>query len=1563
MPPLPPLVFQWLQRRWKERGQTFVQPQMHTPPLDHIPQEITDPIPDPCHPDCASRRSLDEVFDDPEEAPRKEEGKPLTKKKRQLPCTPLFAPKRKCLAQRGTRSEISHQGSGGPTLLQAWLSSSHRSPGKDRPATPATHEPPPATIVNSAGFYYNGERDKGKGRLVVPAPKVPPAPDLRSSQPREAHPLTSPDPDVTQQVPPKGTLRNVFQRSQSSTGESPNANAPSSPAVWLSPANPPPVLGATPSSNVIASGPAILVNTPVTTVHCAPCQSPAPPPPPGDPSIPGIPSPGGPCPSLEHCGQSPGFSMDPLKLPLTFATYNCGGTTPPETFRSILRHLHPLPHVICLTEFRPNDLVGHYSMIAAHWGLFFLHSSPMSTGGVALLVSRNVSAGQPSLSVLIPGRLIAVDLPLHTDPLMPPLTIAAFYGSNMASERALFQPALQKLAGGMSIIGGDWNATTHAHDSSAKSSNIWKWLQQMESSGTLFDPVRSLQSAPPPHTRVRRYHGTTSYLDRFYLSAVAARLFPVKAYRLQSFQSVPGGSDHDPIFVQLGTWSEQAPKGPRCSNWSSDTLRLFHADLQSTFQPHGPSTIGPPEVGDEYQALSKACLESMERINSLSPMPHLPPSTCSWESTVKALLQKARQRTKIFFRRVKSSLLQPSITPMFPVPSRKIQRILQTDNRYSPRIFASIDRQPRSPNPHPPSMEDIRALAKATRSKAPGPDGLPPWILYTLPDSLFRIPFDLITHIYQTEAIPSFLLHSSTLCLFKGKGAWQDPDKWRPISLAPALYRVFAKWILSHLYPILSPLLEPNQFGALRKKSTQMATTLLMQQIDQNPDKPLVLFVDLYHAFDSPPHQAILEVLDRMGTPLLLLAFITQILSRFTTSIQGGDGASFGTTCGVKQGCPLAPLLFVCFFNLVLVFLKSKQVPVTAFVDDLTCLLTKDEAQAHVFELQSFFHDMGMRVNVSKTILLPTRRVVPSPVFMHTPEGLAKVPWESSVLHLGHPVTADLHPNSIFMHVRKELETILIPLHGHPLPSLHRITIANSLVIPLLLYRLECTPPSDTHLKVLNTRIVDFVLSVTGLPLILSPKTLFTKSPRGMGLHHLPTLQPTRVLDGICKSAAFLPSLPSPTFPLSPFQTFTSTMKHLQQLVPDRHPAPPPPPPAELPSPVGQVQVGGFPVATIPFQAPVLSPSYAYTDGSFYPSSGISGGAALCSPQVGYLARTPGPQSSYRGELTGLYLACHLSPPRSTLVSDCSGALKAIERPQLPVRSSDLLIPIRDLVRVKSLQLQKVKAHATDALNNLCDLFAKAAAFLPPLPPPKRQHAWEVFHSGVVQCPPHKTWTHQAIPTHAHVGIHPSSFRPLRWKRAAWYKWVFALQWRPGFDAYTKFWNQSVPLRACTWCGNRHNQSVHGFMAFCKPHPLHQAWLTAWSNHPFVLDWLLNSSMADQWLVGKAVVPQTLHASLSQQMSTKSLHSLLAKFHRSFPPLAEQAMDRSTLPTQSTSPPDRNPSNQRTLLPWLTQSLPAPSRKRPFCQDDWMVAAIAPPSRSSLLHTRKGKVAKKSKLR
>ena len=177
--------------------------------------------------------------------------------------------------------------------------------------------------------------------------------------------------------------------------------------------------------------------------------------------------------------------------------------------------------------------------------------------------------------------------------------------------------------------------------------------------------------------------------------------------------------------------------------------------------------------------------------------------------------------------------------------------------------------------------------------------------------------------------------------------------------------------------------------------------------------------------------------------------------------------------------------------------------------------------------------------------------------------------------------------------------------------------------------------------------------------------------------------------------------------------------------------------------------------------------------------------------------------------------ACHQCTPGSTLFTDCSGALHAVTKMNPLVKSLDLLGPIRHLVTSKGRQLRKDKAHANSTQNNICDLYAKAASFLPPQQPPPPTCIWEVIRDGITQLPPHRTWTRATIPTHTHDHIHSLSFLPLKRTRSDWYKWIFALQWLPGFAAYTSFWRFTVPSQPCTRCGHCHNQSIHGFMTFC----------------------------------------------------------------------------------------------------------------------------------------------------
>ena len=130
--------------------------------------------------------------------------------------------------------------------------------------------------------------------------------------------------------------------------------------------------------------------------------------------------------------------------------------------------------------------------------------------------------------------------------------------------------------------------------------------------------------------------------------------------------------------------------------------------------------------------------------------------------------------------------------------------------------------------------------------------------------------------------------------------------------------------------------------------------------------------------------------------------------------------------------------------------------------------------------------------------------------------------------------------------------------------------------------------------------------------------------------------------------------------------------------------------------------------------------------------------------------------------------------------------------------------------------------HMGHVYNEASDGYAKLGTTLPPPPAAaKPSTPWDIVRQGELMAPPHKVWTHERIPTHAHDGFHPISRRPLRNRRLSWHKWLFGLRSRVGFSHYTTFLKNEVPTTPYAHCGSRHNQSIHGFLAECLvSHPL-----------------------------------------------------------------------------------------------------------------------------------------------
>ena len=450
-------------------------------------------------------------------------------------------------------------------------------------------------------------------------------------------------------------------------------------------------------------------------------------------------------------------------------------------------------------------------------------SSPSSKEGVALLVHTSVPPTAPAMKIHVPGRLISVQLPLPSDPLLPEVHVCSFYGPNSSKERPRCEKALAPLLQTCSKILGDYNAVTLHTDTTAVQPNLWPWLIARERSGAIVDLVRP-QCTSTPYTWVRRYGGTKSYLDRAYGSRLVTSLFRVSGAAAPDFSSVHGIQDQNPVLVHTQPWPQHRQPEPRCALW--DRRDICHdkkkvADLTENI----PYPRDASSVEATYAALSACMLEAMHDTNSKKKeLPKKDIDVTDWSNVVRQLAKQAKRRSKVFYRRVKHTLLTPPSPSTLPNPTRKIQRILQRNNPWYARALAYIPNSPRLCDPDPPTVEELRSLARAPRRKAPCPNGVPPFLLASLPDQVFSVVHQCVCLCYLEGTLPTPWPISETFCLFKGKGQWQDPDRWRPTAMSNSIYRLLMRWVYKSLYPLLSPLIHRKQFGGKQGVSTAHAT-------------------------------------------------------------------------------------------------------------------------------------------------------------------------------------------------------------------------------------------------------------------------------------------------------------------------------------------------------------------------------------------------------------------------------------------------------------------------------------------------------------------------------------------------------------------------------------------------------------------------------------------------------------------------------------------------------------------------------------------------------------------
>ena len=235
-------------------------------------------------------------------------------------------------------------------------------------------------------------------------------------------------------------------------------------------------------------------------------------------------------------------------------------------------------------------------------------------------------------------------------------------------------------------------------------------------------------------------------------------------------------------------------------------------------------------------------------------------------------------------------------------------------------------------------------LDKMPNGKAGGVDELRPELLKQGGDRLRQTLLQLVNHYWKEENIPQQWQQGVIVSLFKS-GDKADVGNYRPITLLSVVGKLFASLMATRLSAYMESrgLLADEQNGFRPNRGCvhhifTLQSIIRMRKANKDKTKQgtYAFFLDLSKAFDSVWRDGLWHKLWEMGVRGKMWRMLRCLYSRVSScvNVNGERSEWFDVSVGVRQGCPLSPLLFAVFINGLVDALKPAGIHIGDDEDD-----------------------------------------------------------------------------------------------------------------------------------------------------------------------------------------------------------------------------------------------------------------------------------------------------------------------------------------------------------------------------------------------------------------------------------------------------------------------------------------------------------------------------------------------------------------------------------------------------------------------------------------------------